>query len=509
MTSAETLTAGRAVEDPISANDATKRKAVVDIGSNSVRLVVYEGPARAPIPICNEKALCGLGRDMTGEGGLNPVAAAYALATLRRYRRLLKEYGDPATYVIATSAVREARNGADFVAAAREMGFDVKTLSGSQEALLAAQGVVSFEPDATGVAGDMGGGSLELVALDRGAIGGSVSLPVGPLNIMRESGENIRTAEKLIAQTLDKAGFLNANSSDTLYTVGGAWRAVARIHMRLRSYPLSVLHRYEMTARAAIEICNLIAQQSRRSLEEIPGIPRRRIDTLPYACLVLKASLQRMNAARVIVSSGGVREGILYRELSKYDRRRDPLLEACRFYAARLAPAPACGEACFEVAETLFQDGDNAARRLRYAASLLMDVGAFFHPDLRGGHAFETALSAPLVAVSHEERVWIALALYRRYQGRSAALPNEAAISLLPWEKQQSATQFGLALRFAAAFAPKSAAPLEGCSLKLEGERLVFRAPPDREEMMGDAPRKRLESLAAAFDAEASDIYKD
>lgn len=485
-----------------------ERKAVVDIGSNSVRLVIYEGPARSPIPICNEKALCGLGRDMMEDGSLNPTARAYALATLERYKRLVDEYGGPQVFAIATSAVRDARDGADFMAAVRALGFDAQTLSGAEEATLAAQGVVSFEPHADGLAGDMGGGSLELVSLKKGRIGDHVSMPVGPLNLMRESGEDLGRVQKLIDAHLGKASILKRRRGGALYTVGGAWRAVARIHMRLRSYPLSVLHRYEMTAREAIEICDLIAQQSRRSLEDIPGIPRRRIDTLPYASMVLKAVLQRMGAERVVVSSGGVREGILYRELSDEDRDRDPLIEACRFYANRLSPNPAYGEACFPVVNGLFDQSDAAMRRLRHAASLMIDTSAYFHPDLRGRHAFETALSAPFVAVSHEERVWIALALYRRYQGRSASLPNEAAISLLPWEFQQSATQFGLAMRFVASYSPKVAAPLEGCALRLHEGRLIFSAPADRDCMMGDSPRKRLDALAAAFEAEAAEVYE-
>ncbi len=498
------------------------RRAVVDIGSNSVRLVIYEGPARAPIPICNEKALCGLGRDKTEDGGLNPGACDYALATLRRYRSLVDAYGAPRVFAIATSAVRDARNGPAFMAAVAALGFDAQTLSGGEEAALAAQGVISVEPHADGLAGDMGGGSLELVSLDAGRIGDHVSMALGPLNLMRLSGGDLGRARRLIDAELDKTDLLRRGGRPALYTVGGAWRAVARIHMRLRSYPLSVLHRYEMTARAAIEICNLIAHQSRRSLEDIPGIPRRRIDTLPYASLVLKAVLERMNAERVIVSSGGVREGILYRELSPAQMARDPLLEACRFFASRLAPHAAYGEACFPVIDGLFAPADNAGddvsddqgddpvRRLRRAACLLIDTGAYFHPDLRGGHAFETALSAPFVAVSHEERVWLALALYRRYQGRSAPMPNEAAISLLPWELQQSATQCGLAMRFVASYAPKVAVPLAGCRLRLEEDgRLVFRAPADRRGLMGDTPRKRLEALAASFEAEPAEIYDE
>ena len=486
-----------------------ERRAVVDIGSNSVRLVVYDGPRRAPIPICNEKALCGLGRDMTEDGRLDPIAADFALATLRRFRLLLNEYGGPATYVIATSAVREARDGAAFVAAVREIGFEVDILSGAEEARYAALGVVSFEPGATGIAGDMGGGSLELVALNRGAAKESVSLPVGPLSVMQASGGDLVRASDIIERGLDRAAFLKPGAFDTLYTVGGAWRAVARIHMRLRSYPLSVLHHYALTARQVIEICDLIAGQSRRSLEEIPGIPRRRIDTLPYACLVLKSALQRMEAARVVVSSGGVREGLLYKDLAAGERKRDPLLDACRYYAEKMAPNPAFGDAAFPAVDALFNGADPAGQRLRYAACLLTDIGAYFHPDLRAGHAFETALSAPFVGLTHEDRVWLALALYRRYGGRSATAPDEQAIGLLSWDAQQSAMKLGLAIRFAAAFAPKVGAPLAGCRLEIEGDQLIFRAPTDRHSLMGETPRKRLDALAAAFEAQAVEVYVD
>jgi len=493
----------------LSKRQRQERRAVVDIGSNSVRLVIYDGPRRAPIPICNEKALCGLGRDMTEEGRLNSDAVADALATLARFRRLLTEHGDPPVHVIATAAVREARDGKKFVEAVRKLDFDVNIISGEEEATLAALGVVSFVPGATGIVGDMGGGSLELVVLDKDDIKERVSLPIGPLSIMHASHENLPDAKKLIEKQLDSVKFLKAGDYNTLYSVGGAWRAVARIHMRLKRYPLPVLHHYELSSAQAIEICDLVSQQSRRSLEDIPGIPRRRIDTLPYAAMVLKSVLKRSGAKKVVISSGGVREGFLYQELSKNERKNDPFTAACHFYAKRLAPNSSHGDAVFSVIEPLFADDGSVRRRLVYATCLLIDIGAYFHPDLRAKQAFETALSAPFVGVAHGERVWTAFALYRRHNGRAAPLPDEQAIGLLSWEEQQSATKLGLALRFAAAFAPKVSAPLTGCRLEAEPGRLVFRAPADRQELMGEIPRKRLESLAAAYEAEAIEIYED
>ncbi len=483
-----------------------RRRAVVDIGSNSVRLVVYNGPLRAPMAICNEKALCGLGRDMADDGSLNALAVADALATLTRFRRLLEEYGDPPTWTIATAAVRHARDGDAFVAAVKKLGYDITVISGAEEAALTALGVVSFEPNATGIAGDMGGGSLELVALSHGQVADTASLRVGALNVMRETRGDVKAAAALIEAALDTVDFLQTKPYDALYSVGGAWRAIARIHMRLRSYPLSVLHHYKMTSAEAVKICNLVSRQSRRSLEDIPGIPRRRIDTLPYAAMVMKSVIRRMAAKTVVVSAGGVREGLLYRMLTEEERAVDPFIAACRFYAERLAPNPAFGEAAATMVEPLFA-GEAERARLRFATSLMIDIGAYFHPDLRGRHAFESALSAPFVGVAHKDRVWMALALFSRHQGRSNAFPNEAAIKLLSHSEQQSAVRFGLALRFAASLAPKVEAPMADCRLELESEKLIFRAPADREALMGETPRRRLDALAAAFDAEAIEIY--
>ncbi len=485
------------------------RRAVVDVGSNSVRLVVYDGPARAPMPICNEKALCGLGRDMTAEGGLNPDAVKDALATLARFRHVLDDLGGPPVQAIATAAVRDARDGARFVKSVKAMGFDVRIVPGEEEGRLAAYGVAAVEPQATGLVGDMGGGSLELAVLNKGEIEDAVSLPLGPFNLMRSGKGDPADVRKLIDAHLDSVKFLKTASFDRIYSVGGAWRAVARIHMGLKSYPLSVLHHYEMTTAQTLDVCNLIARQSRRSLEEVPGIPRRRLDTLPLASMVLRAVLARVNPKKIVVSAGGVREGLIYRELPKRIRAEDPFLAACRFYAARLSPDPSFGEAAFKVIEPLFADSNPDCARLRYGACLLSDIGAYFHPDLRGRHAFDTALRAPFYGVSHIDRLWVALALFRRHQGRSETPPDEQAMGLMPWDAQLLSTQFGLALRFVAAIAPKAPAALRGCRLERRGNEVVFIAPRGREPLMGETPRRRFVSLAAAFEADAAEIYQD
>ena len=485
------------------------KRAVIDIGSNSVRLVIYEGTRRAPAPICNEKALCGLGRDMGDDGALNPDAVQYALSTLSRFQYLLKEHGEPETRAIATAAVREAADGKAFVKKVKNLGFNVEIIEGEREAELAALGVISYGYKADGLVGDMGGGSLELVAVKDGKLKNKTSLSIGPLRLMQQCEGDIKKAPALIGKALDGVDWIKPEKYKTLYSVGGAWRAVARIHMRLRSYPLSVLHDYELSQRDAIDICDLVARQSRRSLEEIPGIPRRRIDTLPYAALVLKALLQRMKSEHMLVSAGGVREGLLYEDLTEKERAIDPLLTGATFFADRLSPNIGYGAAVFALTSGLFPDETEAEKRLREATCLLIDTGAFFHPDLRGDHAFDTALRAPFYAISHKGRASMALSLFVRHQGRRTAFPDDQAVGLLSWEEQTTAARLGLAMRFAGALAPKAPSLLKGCSLSLENGSLIFKAPKHIEKLMEDFPRRRLESLAAAFEAQTVEIYAD
>lgn len=483
------------------------RQAVVDIGSNSVRLVIFDGPRRAPMQICNEKALCGLGRDTLPDGRLNPAAVDYALSTLRRFRRLIEQHRNPPTRVIATSAVREAADGKAFVDAVKALGFDVAVVGGDEEAALAAMGVISYEPGAAGLVGDMGGGSLELIAVENGAVAQNVSLPIGPLRLMQQTGGKPASALDFVNRALDGVDWLKAGRFKTIYSVGGAWRAIARIHMRLRSYPLPVLHHYEFQRADALSICDLIVKQTARSLQEIPGIPRRRLDTLPYAALVFRTVLERAAIERVMISAGGIREGILYRELSPQEQAADPLFAGVSFFAERFAPEPAIGEAFARLTEPLFEGETAPARRIRIASCMLADIGAFFHPDLRAMQAFDTALRAPFYGITHPERIAIALTLFARHDGRRPASMDEHLLGLLPWDEQQRALRLGLALRFAAALAPKAPAAFEGCTLSLSGGRVLFRAPKDREALMGELPRKRLEALAAAFEAQPTEEF--
>ena len=483
-------------------------RAVVDIGSNSVRLVVYEGAARAPAPVFNEKALCGLGAGVARTGRLDADARADALATLGRFRRTLDEMEVTDVVAFATAAVREAEDRDDFVAAAADVGFDVQILSGEDEARAAAYGVLCAEPDARGLVGDLGGGSLELVAVESADLGERISLPLGPLRLSSETGGDMKLAEERIAATLAGVSWLSRFDSPTLYTVGGSWRAIARVHMAMADYPLSVLHQYRLSRDEALATCEHIMDLDEEGLRELQGAPRRRLPVLQLAAATLKGVLEASSACASIVSAAGAREGMLFERLSTEERAQDPLIEGARDLARRLSPAPAFGEGAVAATDGLFFEETDMERRARTAACLLADIGALFHPDARAAYAFETALSAPFLGVDHPSRVLIALALYRRHGGRRSPQPDRGALRLLSEKRMDEATRLGLALRFLGATTPKSAASGD-IRLTLEGDRLIVSVSESLRPLLdGETSAKRLSALTEHCSATADIVVR-
>ena len=163
-------------------------------------------------------------------------------------------------------------------------GIKPHIVSGQDEARFSGYGVICGMPDAAGVMGDLGGGSLELVAVGQGKLGNSSTLPVGPLRLM-SSGKG--DPKKTVVDAIENVRWLREETGKTFYAVGGAWRSFARLHMEQAGYPLHIIHHYDIAAEEARAVARLIAVQSAKSLEKMPGVSRRRVDTLPLACLAL------------------------------------------------------------------------------------------------------------------------------------------------------------------------------------------------------------------------------
>ena len=243
---------------------------IIDIGSNSIRLVVYEGIARSPTVLFNEKMLAGLGRGIVSTGKLDPEAVTRSMEEFRRFRALSEQAGAEYLYVIATAAAREAENGPDFIHRAEAvLGTEIRILSGRDEAYYSALGVISGFHPADGIAGDLGGGSLELVDVKGEVIGDGITLPLGGLRLQDMAKNSFTTAAKIAREQIARASLLEGGAGRPFYAVGGTWRNLARLHMNTTNYPLAVMHHYEM---GIVSSSAFLRQVARGDIEKIKGI---------------------------------------------------------------------------------------------------------------------------------------------------------------------------------------------------------------------------------------------
>jgi exopolyphosphatase/guanosine-5'-triphosphate,3'-diphosphate pyrophosphatase len=469
-----------------------------------VRLVVYQGQLRNPVPIFNEKVLCGLGRSIVSTGRLDPSGVERALATLGRFRALVGAIGVSDIQAVATAAVRDALDGAEFlVKAEARLQAPIRLLSGPEEAGLSALGVLSGLPDADGVVGDLGGGSLELVPVGGGSVGTGATLPLGPLQLMGQTGGNVAAARNLIDEILSQQNWLSDLKGRVFYAVGGAWRTMARIHMAAINYPLHVLHAYSLEARDAVEIGRLIARQSRRSLERMSDITQKRAEVLPFSAAVLEHVVERTGVTRVVISAFGLREGVLFSRLSRAEQNRDPLIEACAEMATRSSRLMAHTDRLADWTAPLFPEETRQQMRLRQAACLLADIGWRTHPDHRGVHAMWEVLRAPFAGVDHPGRIFVAAALWHRYAGNDSPPLEPALLGLLPADDLSRAKSLGLALRLAHTLTGATPQTLESCSLRLESDEVRLAIPAYLADLSGEMVGKRLSSLAKSLDLSA------
>jgi len=396
--------------------------AVFDIGSNSVRLVVYEGLTRGPTPIFNEKVLAGLGREVQTTGLLAPDAVEKALGALMRFRALCGTMGVKRVWAIATAACRDARNGRAFIAEAQRIcGVRIDVLSGRREAELSALGVVSgmYKPD--GIVGDLGGGSLELAEVHGRRIKPGVTLPLGGLALQDISARSLKNAERIVAHAFADVAVLRAGRGRNFYAVGGTWRALSRLHMWQTGYPLHVMHGYVIPAKEAAEFSRLVQRVDPSTLSQIEIVADARRPLLAYAALVLENIVRIARPRQVVMSALGVREGLLYSLLSKPEKKRDALIAAAQELNVLRSRSPRHGEELADWAEAFMAstgiDETPDEKRLRHAACLLADIGWRAHPDYRGEQSLNIIAHAAFVGIDHPGRTFLALAVFFRHVG--------------------------------------------------------------------------------------------
>ncbi len=474
--------------------------AIVDIGSNSVRLVAYESHSRAPTPTFNEKALCGLGRGVATSGLLPEDGVAKALAALQRFRVLCDTMRISDVRSIATAAVRDAANGPQFLALAKHaIGCNIELLSGQQEARLSALGVVSSIHQADGLVGDLGGGSLELTEIKNGDAGAGLTLPLGSLSLMDLSERSPKKAARIVRETLSNVKLMQFLPGRTFYAVGGTWRALARLHMRQRQYPMNVMHNYVIPSRDALEFARLVERIEADALMEIEAVASARRPLLAYGAAVLEEIIRQANPKEIVISALGVREGLLFSQLRVETQAEDPLIVSAREFNRLRSRAPAYGEELFEWTSRLFAtthlDEDEDDRRLRHAACLLSDISWRAHPDYRGAQAYDLVANSAFIGVDHPSRAFVALAAaYRHLSNEDFVTPQSR--SLVSARQLDRARIIGAAMRVAYNISAAMPGVLPRAPMVLDKGHVVLTLPAELAPLSSERLQSRMRQFA-------------
>ena len=472
-------------------------RAVIDIGSNTVRLVVYSGSRRAPGVFLNEKVTAKLGRDLSRTGRMPEGAMDQALTALARFATLLADIEVEDVQTVATAAVRDAKNGPQFLERVRALGLSPRLLSGEEEALASANGVMGAFPDMTGTVADLGGGSLELVMIADGACRDGVSLPLGTLRLpaMREQGAEAFQAS--MQAELARAGWAAAHPGP-LYMVGGTWRALAAFAMREANHPLTDPHGFSLSLKDAERVARKVERMTAAELSPISGISSARAAVLPDAAAMLRVMLKDIRPDELIFSSWGLREGLLFAALSEPAKRQDPLLASishfCEPRGGSITLATMIAAWTADITDGNHAEGVPAGtERLRLGATMLSLAAARIEPNLRVRQAYEWAMDKRWLGLTPSGRARLAAALIASC-GKTS-LPAELQ-RLAKKEALRDAVAWGLAIRLCRRLGAGSRVSLLTSRLRREDDRLILWVEESRAQLASGPVQGDLKVLA-------------
>lgn len=485
---------------------ALSRVGVIDIGSNSVRMVVFDGAARSPAYFYNEKVMCGLGAGLAETGRLNAKGRDRAIAAIRRFAALAETMGIPPLTAVATAAVREAEDGSEFCKIVeQETGIKIFVINGAEEAYLSAQGVLLGWPGSYGMVCDIGGSSMELAEISEGRIGQCVTSPLGPLKL-----KDIKSKKALKAHIreviLDLHAQMGSPSGQRLFLVGGSWRAIARIDMERRAYPMTVLHEYRMTTRSVATTAAYIDSANIDGLRQRCGISSDRMALVPLAIHVLRELVKIFRPKDIAISSYGIREGMLYQQMPAELRERDPLIEACRYSEAKDARLPGYGKVLYDFVLPLFPNANWQKKRIIKAACLLHDVTWRSHPDYRHEVAFDFATRANLGGLKHEERVYLGLAMLHRYSNKRDGTKFEETFKLADPDQVTEAEVLGKAMRLGSTLWLKAKEHPGELLWRPKKRQLTLVLNDHARPLWGEVVSNRFNSLAKSLGASSSHV---
>ena len=464
-----------------------------------MRLVVYRIEGRSIWPVFNEKVLAGLGANLKKTGKLSPGGRLEALSALRRFRAILESYDDIEIHAVATAAIRESADGADFVKEIEQAtDLKVRVLSGKEEAYFSTEGVRFAHNDVTGIVGDLGGASLELKGLPSVTDAPGISLNLGPFSLGAPTPFDAPTLTKRIHSLLEP--HKRQYRHNLFHAVGGAWRTMALLWMKKNNHPIEIVQQYEISAKTALEMTRFLASQSALSLEKMAGVAKKRVDNLGYAALVMQCLIEVIGYERIQFSAYGLREGLLFDTLSPEIQALDPLIAGMHVLGTHAGMSENLGRALGSWIVRFYETSsltEMPPERLVRSAAELSDMGARLHPDHRADLVFDQVLRAPVPGQNHWERAFLAACLYTRYCGSSLGRETALVTKILSSEGLNQATELGLLLRLGCDLSAKSPVLLAHSHIELKNKTLVLTARPSWEDLLlAEQTKKRARALA-------------
>lgn len=485
--------------------DPRRTMAIIDVGSNSVRLLVARSLTQSAFEVIDEErfdARLGEGQDF---GRLTPEGIERGLRALRVMAQVANSHQPSIVAVVGTEALRRAANSQDFIdEALRQTGLHVRVLSGYEEAFCGFLGVVNSTTLRDGYLLDIGGGSLELMRVAGRGLAQVQSVPLGAIYARERylksdpaTPREVRLLRKAVRQHLTVS-----EPHDVLFGTGGAVRNLARIVRIQQSYPLRRLHGFHITRRQFNRLTNQLARASTEDRRRIPGVGSNRADILHAAAIVIDEVMELTGAGGLTVVGQGLREGLVWQELRD---EAAPLPDVRAASISGLARANGVDElssepvvhaaaALFEATAAAHGLGPNDLELLLHAARL---AGIGMHIDYynRDRHAEYLVHSGDLHGFSHREIVILA-ALVRGAAGGTIDL--SVYRSIVNPEDTRTASVLALLLGLARAVRRRTPSPVLEFRARVIKETLRLELA-SRTEL--DAERFDLERLERRLEA--------
>lgn len=484
------------------------RSAVIDIGSNSVRLVVYAGHGRIPSTIFNEKILAGLGSELATTGNIGADNFDQAIVALKRFKILCAELQVSDINIIATAAVRDAHNGPQFVAAVRDIGLEIKIIDGQQEAQYSALGVMSAFPGKNGVMADLGGGSLELAQISDGKVVQKISVPMGVLRVKQWFEEGYETLSSIFQNFTKKLGWNPIENCENLFLVGGSWRALVHIDMDDTNYPLRVIDHYKIDIKRSRSMDKLLSKRADEDFSNSLDLSSSRIKTLPQAAALMRCVSEFFEPQSIFASASGLREGILFSKLDKQTQSLDPLLIGTREFSRTQRRFHGKKSDLNLWISDIFQDDDSDMRRIREAFCNLGDVAWRANPDFRAEWGLAIGMHGNWTGINSAGRDMLGQALFSCFGGGNIIYPNGG--QLAGKEAMQRAIAWGLTVRLAQRLSSGRRGILSRSKIILLGDEnklIQLQIERDYRDVCGESVIKRLRQLSDFMGYESEIIF--